>query len=72
MMRGTADSDSVRVSGGVMERLSDRCIERRSDGATYGHSNGATEKRSYGAKSHKAISLYIKIEKRRKRKRKIV
>ena len=43
MMRGTADSDSVRVSGGVMERLSDRWIERRSDGEKDGQSNGATE-----------------------------
>ena len=43
------------------EQQSERATDQRSDGATYGQSNGA--------KSDGAISLYIKIEKRKKKKK---
>ena len=44
------------------ERRSERLTERK---ATERKSNGATDGRSDGAKSDGAISLYIKIEKRK-------
>ena len=46
----------------------DGAKERRSYGATDGQSDGATDGHSNIVKSGGAISLYIKIEKRKKKK----